>query len=502
MSLRTRLGVLVAVTVLVASTIGGLGVALTSRSVGRDRLDQQLQADIAEIDPENPRLAVQLQVMLEIRRTTCTDEVADETADDSVDEALVDTGPRAARGPLDRLDRLRPFVEQFSSSMQVIRSNGSIVAGCQALPIDPSDSEIAAAESGSDIRTVSIDGRRYRLLTTGYPGVGAVQVARDMELTDSTLRGLFVRIVGFGAVGALLAGLVGWAFARRATDPIERLNEAANRIAATRDLGERIDVDGTDEVQELATSFNMMLSSLDTSREQQRRLVQDASHELRTPLTSMRTNVELLQRHRNVDPELRERVLEDIAAELGELTELTSELVDSATEIPHDLVQASVFDLAEVVEDCVERAERRHRRTITLEQTEGGPTAVHGDPSLVARAVTNLLNNAAKFCEAPGAITITRRGTAVTVTDEGPGIPEGDLPHVFERFYRATTARSAPGSGLGLAIVRQIVAGHGGSVHVQNRSTGGLEIGFSLPAAAASGPDAQPSAAHTPTIEF
>lgn len=476
MSLRSRLALLIAATVLLASALGGIGVALSSRSVGLEGVDARLYDDVAPLDTENPRLGGQLRALLELRRLTCAAEP--ETLADTTEPA-VGSGPRLPRG-----ERFAAFISDFSSSMQVIRSDGVVESACRVLPIDSTEAAIAEAGTGESIRTVTVDDERFRVLTTGFGDLGAVQVARSVELTESTLRGLFVRIVGFGIVGALIAGLLGWYFTRRATEPIEQLSDAANRVASTQDLGERISVDGTGEISTLASSFNTMLESLDTSREQQRRLVQDASHELRTPLTSMRTNLELLQRHPDVEPELRGRILDDIGDELAELSELTAELVDSATEIRDDLGQRMTVDLGDIVADCVERARRRHRRPVELE-TATGESVVLADPALLARAITNLINNAAKFSEPPSTIRVVHAGTSVLVLDEGPGVSDTDLTRIFDRFYRADEARTAPGSGLGLAIVKQVVEGHDGTLHATNRSGGGFEVGFSLPAARA-----------------
>lgn len=497
MSLRTRIAMLVAGTVLLATLVGGVGTALSSRNVGIDRIDEQLLDDAARIDPTGRASDNQIRLAFEVRRATCNDDAP--STDGQGDDQVAATGDQPATdddgaGPPPRnpSERFARFLPEFSSSLQLVRSNGVIISGCVVLPVEGEDTDIATTGSGDLLRTVSVDGERYRMLTTGFGDLGALQFARSLELTEDTLRGLFVRTMLFGAIGALLAGLLGWVLARRATQPVERLSEAADRVATTRDLGERITVEGGGEIGTLAASFNTMLASLDTSREQQQRLVQDASHELRTPLTSMRTNVELLQRHTDVPAELRAQVLADISAELAELTELTGELVESATEVDTNFDRSAPFDVANVVEECVERGRRRHRREISLELAHDVETTVVGDGALVARAITNLINNAAKFSDpSSGPIEVVSRGTAVQVLDRGPGIPPDDLPHVFDRFYRATAARSAPGSGLGLSIVKQIVDGHGGQLSAHNREGGGLSIGFTLPS---SGP-----AAVTPT---
>lgn len=484
MSLRSRVALLVAVTVLIASTVGGLGVALSSRRVGIDRLDQELQEDASRFDANNPSLSVQLQINVGTRRSTCNPEdTADaDTAVANLDTEVPQAAPPIRERPNGRGERLGTMVPEFASVMQVVRTNGIALPGCLDLPVDEAERAIARSGAGSELRTVSIEDTRYRMLTVGLGDVGALQLARDLDLTEGTLRGLFTRIIGFGAVGALLAGLIGWYFAGRATRPVERLSAAADRVARTRDLGERIQVEGTDEISALATNFNTMLESLDTSREQQQRLVQDASHELRTPLTSMRTNVELLQRHTNVPDDVRAQVMADIGDELAELSELAAELVESATEVRTDPDHDTPFDLADVVAECVDRGRRRHRREIDLELGDAEESVVVGDPALVTRALTNLINNAAKFTDDDTAISVVSHGTSVRVLDRGSGIDPADLPRIFDRFYRATAARTAPGSGLGLAIVKQIVEGHGGSLHVANRPEGGLEIGFSLPA--------------------
>lgn len=463
MSLRTRIALLVGVTVLLASAIGGIGTAISSRNVGRDTVDEALRNDASRFSRDRPdRLDDELRFAFAARRAAC-------------DQDVVTDDPE--RPGVSRL-RLLP---EFASNVQVLRSNGTASAACYALPISTEEQAIAAAGSGSSFRTVTVDGERYRVLTLGFAEVGAVQFARSLSITDDTVSDLLIRTISFGILGAALASTLGWAVAKRATEPLERLSRTAGRVASTRDLGERIEVTSTDEVGTLASSFNTMLESLDTSREQQQRLVQDASHELRTPLTSMRTNIELLQRHQSIDETVRQEVIADISTELHELTMLTSELVESATEIPMQMQLDASVDLIQLAHASAERAQRRHRRSINVIESGGTEHSISGDAALLERCVTNLLNNAVKFSDSSSEIDLRVSSTSLSVLDRGIGIHEDDLPHIFDRFYRATAARSASGSGLGLAIVRHVVEGHGGTVQATNRPDGGAEIGFVLP---------------------
>lgn len=468
MSLRTRIALVVGVTVLLASAIGGIGTVVSSRTVGRDRVDQALQADLDLFIVTDSRLPAQLQFAFDIRRVACEENLAEAAELDVPD-----------RPPPPRPTRFR-FQPEFASTMQLLAMDGTPFAACQDLPVDDVDLDIAAQGSGVLFRTVTIDNQRHRIVTNGFENIGAVQFARSLEITDDTLRSLLFRTGGFALLGALLASALGWLFASRATKPVRQLSETAERVAATQDLGEQIDATGQGEIGTLATSFNTMLASLATMRDQQERLVQDAGHELRTPLTSIRTNVELLQRHRDMDPEVRQEILGDIGSELSELTELTSEVIDSAAQVPASMDGHEELLLIELTERAGDRARRRHRRNVVVFLT-GHPeqTAVMGDSSMLTRAITNLINNAIKFSE--GKIDVVVSQTSVTVRDQGPGIPPDDLEHIFDRFYRATTSRSAPGSGLGLAIVKSVIEGHGGTVMARNQPGGGAEVGFELP---------------------
>lgn len=475
MSLRTRIALLVGVTVLLASAIGSIGTTVSSRSVGIDSIDGELIDDADSFVIDSPRLAAQLQFALDARQGTCdTDTDTDTVADPEPEATTRPNRPRQIRATA------------FASSMQAVRPDGTVFVACTEFPISDEQHEIARAGSGTNFDTVSVEGEQFRMLTRGMGDIGAVQFARSIEFTENTLRTLVIRSIIFGVIGAICAGAVGWLFAKRVTDPVARLSETAERVAHTHDLGERISVEGASEIGALASSFNAMLSSLDTSREQQQRLVQDTSHELRTPLTSMRTNVELLLRHDDMDPDVRSEVLDDISSELGELTQLTTELVDSATEVPTSLQFRDEIDLPDLVAACVDRARRRHHRTVNIEIAGDNDSlgSVYGDHALVTRAVTNLLNNAVKFSDSDTEISVEVSANQLTVCDQGPGVPVDDLPYIFDRFYRATAARSAPGSGLGLAIVHQIVVGHGGTVSAENAAEGGARIGFSLPVVA------------------
>ena len=301
-----------------------------------------------------------------------------------------------------------------------------------------------------------------------------LQVARPLDEVDDTLGtlrlGLAV-IVLLGIAGAIaLARLA----TRTAVRPVAELTDAAEHVARTRDLTRRIEREGDDELSRLAGAFNTMLEALDDSQRAQRRLVADASHELRTPLTSLRTNMEVLGRG-GLGAADHARLRADVIAQLEELTLLVADLVDLARE-EEPVAEREALRLDELVAAAVERAER-HAPGVRFE-TELEPIVVDGVRSRLDRAVANLLDNAAKY--GAGTVEVTLRDGVLTVRDHGPGIADEDLPFVFDRFYRAPSARGRPGSGLGLAIVRQAAEAHGGSVLADRAPDGGAVLRMTL----------------------
>ncbi|MEZ0074836.1 ATP-binding protein [Planotetraspora sp. GP83] len=277
--------------------------------------------------------------------------------------------------------------------------------------------------------------------------------------------------------GLVLSGALGWLAARTALRPVGAFKDAARRVAATRDLATRIDVSGDDELASLARSFNAMLDALERSAKAQKRLVADASHELRTPLTAVRTNTELLIRG-GLSPKDRDEVSRAVLVGLEELTALVSDVVELARdEEPAALVETVRLD--ELVRREVARASRHWPSTSYSVVVE--PAVVRGVPDRLSRAVANLLDNAAKYSPAGSRVEVSLRDGVLTVRDHGPGISAEDLPHVFDRFYRAPEARALPGSGLGLAIVGQVVDSHGGSVSAAAAPGGGTLVRLALP---------------------
>jgi two-component system sensor histidine kinase MprB len=402
-----------------------------------------------------------------------------------VDDALRRQAVDAARGffvgsPPESDDSRR----RGPDPVQILDRQGSIVAAVgDALPVAVEDQAVAAGTDESIVREVTVGGDDYRMLTL-TTNFGAVQVARNRAEIDDALGGLRNGLIAIGVLATAIAALVGWWLAGRFTRPIRQLTATTEHIAQTTDLTEPIEVERTDEVGRLASSFNAMLHALAASRHQQHQLVMDASHELRTPLTTLRTNIELLARRPDMDPEQQRELLEAATLELEELSALVTELVDLAIERrpeDHDLED---IDLGTLTQGVVERAERRYSRTFELDVDD--PAVVRGAASLLERAVSNLLDNASKFSPRDSPIEVDVHGAEITVRDHGPGIAEEERTRVFDRFYRADGARTMPGSGLGLAIVRQVVAEHGGTVDIEETPGGGTMVRVDLPPAEAS----------------
>jgi two-component system sensor histidine kinase MprB len=236
-----------------------------------------------------------------------------------------------------------------------------------------------------------------------------------------------------------------------------------------------------------------MLGALEESARAQRQLVTDASHELRTPLTSLRTNIELLLRHEDIAEPRRSQLLAHVVEQLDELTALVAELVELSRgeqqpEEPEDV------QLDELVQSVVARAQRDHPQVTYRATLE--PIVIRGVPFRIERAVSNLLDNAAKWSPSGGKIDVEVRDGEVIVRDRGPGIADEDLPFVFDRFYRAPAARRMPGSGLGLAIVKQVADSHGGEVQIERPADGGTRMRLRLMGAAGEARLAPTSAEH------
>jgi two-component system sensor histidine kinase MprB len=321
-------------------------------------------------------------------------------------------------------------------------------------------------------------GVSLRVYATGEDGRATV-VARPLTEVQSVLGTLRIGLGFVIAAGVGLALLLGRLATRAAVKPVAELTETAEHVARTRDLTRRIAAGGDDELSRLASSFNTMLEALEDSQRAQRQLVADASHELRTPLTSLRTNLEVLSAEGGeLDERDRAKLRADVIGQLGELIALVTDLVDLARE-EEPAVERQEVRFDQLVAAAVERAARHAPGTRFA--CELAPTLVDGVPARLDRAVSNLLDNAAKWSPPGAVIDVHLRGGALSVRDRGPGIAPEDLPFVFDRFYRAAGARGRPGSGLGLAIVRQVAEAHGGGVEAGEAPGGGALLVMRVP---------------------
>jgi two-component system sensor histidine kinase MprB len=400
-----------------------------------------------------------------------------------IDDNLRHSASFIQRSPPDEIERalfhLQSKLGGAAGYFQVVNPDGStnLPLGATArLPVNDRDLAVARGEASTFLRDVDVQGTHVRMITFPVAGV-AVQVIRDLTEVDHTLGRVenFLILIGGGGI-AIAAGL-GLLVARAALAPVRRLTTATETVTKTGDLSQRIDDRGSDELSRLATSFNGMMAALEESSRAQRQLVADASHELRTPLTSLRTNIEVLASERELPAGERERLLDDVVEQLGEMTTLIAELMDLAR-VDEQQGEPEEVRLDLLTADTVERV-RRNRPGVTF-VTDLEESVVHGVPATLERAVANLLDNAAKWSPRNGQVEVSVRDGHVTVRDHGPGIDEEDLPYVFDRFYRASSARGLPGSGLGLAIVRQVAVAHGGTVVAERAEGGGTRMTLSL----------------------
>ena len=441
MSFRARLALVAAAAVALAVVLASVVVYIVVRDQLRSPVDDSLKDRAADIS-RFPLRAFQ-----------------------AGDQAFLERGPGLGGAP--------GYIQVVTSDGDTIRAPDATVE----LPVTQQTLDVATGRSGSFFDDAHVSGTHVRVLTIPGNSGFAVQIARPLTEVDDSLGQIRLFLILIALIGVAIAAVLGLAVARTALAPVRRLTAATERVTVTGDLSERIETHGDDELSRLATSFNTMLGALEESTRAQRQLVADASHELRTPLTSLRTNIEVLAGKGKLPEDERERLLHDVVEQLGEMTSLIAELIELAR-LGRPPAEPEDVRLDLLAAEAVERAARDRPGVVFAPDLH--ESVVHGEPAAIDRAVANLLDNAAKWSPSGAEIEVRVQDGELTVRDHGPGIDEDDLPFVFDRFYRATSARGMPGSGLGLAIVRQVAEAHGGTVTAERAEGGGTRISLKL----------------------
>ena len=365
------------------------------------------------------------------------------------------------------------YVQVWGSDGRIIATSPSI--GALNQPLDP-----IGLKSGLTLYEDSfLNGAHLRVLSIplqlGKRVIGTLQVGASLTVVDATRNNLLSIMAVISVIAVLLAGLGSWAVLGRAFFPLESITETVDQINRADDLSRRIPYqdETEDEIGSLVVSFNQTLERLESLFTSQQRFLADVSHELRTPLTVIKGNVDLMRHMKEAD----EESLSSIDQEAGRLTRLVGGLLMLAqaesgkltlnfAPVELDLLLTEVFTEMRVL-----ASSRVHVHLNDIDQV-----MVNGDRDRLKQVLLNLVSNAIQYTPPGGDVflSISRLGdqARIIVRDTGPGIPAEDLPHIFDRFYRAEKSRTrskTSGFGLGLSIAHWIVEHHSGQIKVESK---------------------------------
>jgi len=316
--------------------------------------------------------------------------------------------------------------------------------------------------------------------------LGSVRLSEGPNSGSTILRSVAQGWALASAIAVLLAAGMGWYISRRISAPILALTGVTGRMAQG-DLSSRANVQSRDEFGQLGRSFNEMAAQVEMTITTLRRFVADAAHELRTPLTVLRTNLDLMQDEE--DAANRAAFVADAKTMVQRLEKLNTNLLDlSRLEAYDHAARDTIVDLPELLGARSEvYASQAEQSGLVFEQDlPSAPVFIRADAVEIRRAIDNLVDNACKFTPQDGTVRITLsqqdQQATISVIDTGIGIPDTDLPQIFNRFHRGRNTTAYPGSGLGLAIVKAIVTAHAGYVEVQSTGEGkGSQFSIQLP---------------------
>ncbi|HEY9784884.1 MAG TPA: ATP-binding protein [Candidatus Obscuribacterales bacterium] len=299
---------------------------------------------------------------------------------------------------------------------------------------------------------------------------------------------IFLEIIAATGVVTILISL--W-LARRVNRPLKEMSSTARKIAASGDMSETVPVKRGDEIGELAQSFNQMISRLRQQEAIRQEFIANASHELKTPTMAIGSVVEALQAGAADDPKLRSQFLESLERLVERQSRLLQDLLDiSRLDGGLDVKGKDDINVQQLISDAVEQIRpQAEKKQLTLHVDASTDGAVITGTSIhLQRALVNILTNAVNYTPSNGTINVIAKPkeaqVEIKIQDTGVGIDSADLPHIFERFYRADKARTraSGGSGLGLAITREIITRHHGSVEVTSQVGEGSTFTVTLPA--------------------
>jgi heavy metal sensor kinase len=385
--------------------------------------------------------------------------------------------------------------------LSVFDAGGRLVYGTSLTDPATAPSELAGDHHGSaTFTTVRVNGERFRIhamtLEANGAVVGYIQSTASLASVDHSMSRFRALLLLVALAGVLAAAVGGFLIASRALRPIADVTETARAIALSRSFARRLDRnERQDELGELARTLNQMLASLESAHRAQRRFVDDAAHELRAPLTSILGNFEFLERARDLPESERAAVLADIRTESEHLARLVADLLALARADSGQSVVRQPVELDRVVVEAVHAVEpQADHLDLAIDTLE--PVVVSGDADRLKQLAIILVENACHYTPPGGTVrvqVIAQEAEAMLiVSDTGIGMSADDLPHIFDRFYRADEARSRviEGSGLGLAIAAWIIDAHGGTIEVTSQPGTGSRFTVRLPAVTQSSPPA------------
>jgi signal transduction histidine kinase len=422
-----------------------------------------------------------------------------------ISNALEDPMGNYIEGELS-LDALKPLVDHLAVSVEgrltILDIQGDSLYDTQvdaaAIPNQWQQVEVQAALAGGEQHDIRVDPLvGDELLYVAAPiehegeTYGIVQLSIPTEEMWAEIRQAWLSLLGTALVVVIATVIISLWLAKGILEPVKALQRAAVRMAAG-DLDQHIVTDERDELGQLGQAFNLMAVRLQRLIEQQRDFVANASHELRTPLTTIKLRVEALLGGARHDPAIADRFLTEIEGEINRLSYLIDNLLTlSHIEAGLDTLKMERVDLSFLLDEAIATFRPRAEAvgiTLTMDAAPQLPTVKASAPQ-IRQVIDNLLDNALKYSSSGGVVTVSCRSVngqvAVSVTDTGQGIPTDDMPHVFERFYRADKARSRSGgpggTGLGLSIVRSVITAHGGQVSIDSQEGKGTTVRFTLP---------------------